>query len=227
MHLIVDAEFAKAYTQNLLVNFRTVPKGNLKKAFKSVKRNKGAAGIDKVSVKDINDKLDYYLDQISTQLSNGDYSPMPVRAVNIPKPNGGTRGLGIPTVIDRIVQQSIVIALTPIFDPTFSKYSFGFRPNRSAKMAIKQAKDYVKQGRIWTVDMDLEKFFDKVNHDKLMGLLRKTIQDIEVIKIIRKFLTAGVMDNGVVKKKEQGTPQGGPLSPLLLRTTHFLCNTKF
>ena len=187
---------------------------NLKRAFKSVKRNKGAPGIDKTSIEEIDAKLDFILEDIAVKLLDGTYVPSPVRAVEIPKTNG-TRQLGIPTVIDRIVTQSIASALNKIFEPLFSESSYGFRPKRNAQQAVSQAKQYVQDDRIWVVDIDLENFFDTVTHDKLMSLLAKEIQDKVLLKLIRKFLQAGVMHNGVCICKGQGTAQGSPLSPML------------
>ena len=187
---------------------------NLKRAFKSVKRNKGAPGIDKTSIEEINGKLDLILEDIAVKLLDGTYIPSPVRAVEIPK-NNGTRQLGIPTVIDRIVTQSISQALNKIFEPLFAESSYGFRPRRNAQQAVSQARQYVQDDRIWVVDIDLENFFDTVAHDKLMSLLAKEIKDKVLLKLIRKFLQAGVMHNGVCIRKGQGTAQGSPLSPIL------------
>ena len=188
---------------------------NLMQAFKAVKRNKGAAGVDKVSIQEFAKQLDYSIKNIRQQLLSNQYRPEDVRGVEIPKSSGGVRQLGIPTVQDRIVQQAISQVLIPIIDPTFSDHSFGFRPNRSAKDAVLVAQNYVMQGRFWVVDIDLEKFFDKVNHDVLMSLLAKRIQDKTLLKLIRAFLTCGMMQNGLKTKRDKGTPQGGPLSPLL------------
>lgn len=188
---------------------------NLNQAFKRVKQNKGAAGVD---VKDIG-ATHLSLKEHGTELTNlireGKYKPQPVRRVEIPKPNGGKRLLGIPTVTDRVFQQAIVQVLTPIFDTKFSPYSYGFRPNRSAHQAIEQARKYIEEGYSFVVDIDLEKFFDTVQHDKLMTLIAKTISDKPTLKLIRRYLQAGIMENGVVQVNREGTPQGGPLSPLL------------
>lgn len=152
---------------------------------------------------------------IKEAILKGTYEPMPVRRVEIPKPDGGVRLLGIPTVTDRLIQQAIAQVLSKVYDPTFSENSYGFRPNRSAHDAVRKAKEYIRDGHRWVVDMDLEKFFDKVNHDRLMGTLAKRIQDKPLLKLIRKYLQSGVMINGVVSNTFEGTPQGGPLSPLL------------
>ena len=190
-------------------------RGNLNKAFKRVKRNKGAAGVDG---KDI-EATHLYLKEEGQMLINlireGKYKPKPVRRVEIPKPAGGKRKLGIPTVTDRVIQQAIVQKLNPIFEEQFSPYSYGFRPNRSAHQAIEQARQYIEDGHNFVVDIDLEKFFDRVNHDKLMSLLAKTISDKPTLKLIRRYLQAGIMEDGLVKPNLEGTPQGGPLSPLL------------
>lgn len=187
---------------------------NLKRAFKSVKRNKGAPGIDKTSIEEINANLDFILVDIARKLLDGTYKPSPVRAVTIPKANG-SRQLGIPTVKDRIVTQAIAHILNKIFEPLFSESSYGFRPKRNAAQAIKQAKQYVEDDRIWTVDIDLENFFDTVAHDKLMSLVAKEVKDKALLKLIRKFLQAGVMHDGVCIRKGQGAAQGSPLSPIL------------
>jgi len=152
---------------------------------------------------------------IKEAILKGTYEPMPVRRVEIPKPDGGVRLLGIPTVTDRLIQQAIAQVLSRIYDPMFSEHSYGFRPNRSAHDAVRKAKGYIRDGYRWVVDMDLEKFFDRVNHDRLMNTLAKTIKEKPLLKLIRKYLQAGVMINGVISSTEQGTPQGGPLSPLL------------
>jgi RNA-directed DNA polymerase len=194
---------------------RILSRENLLTALKRVERNKGSHGIDGMSVKFLRRHLYDNWDSLREALRTGNYQPSPVRRVEIPKPSGGIRLLGIPTVTDRFIQQAIAQVLNPIFDPTFSENSYGFRPNRSAHDAIRTAKGYIKEGFRWVIDMDLEKFFDKVNHDKLMGILAIRIEDRILLKLIRKYLQSGVMLNGVVQSTEEGTPQGGPLSPLL------------
>ena len=199
--------------QNLMGQIASM--GNLKIAFKRVKRNKGAPGIDRVTISTFEQNLDANIEDIAAKLLSMQFKPLPVRGVNIPKPDGDKRLLGIPVVADRIVQQAIAQVLSPMIDPTFSESSYGFRPKRSAVMALKQAKEHVADGRKWVVDIDIEKFFDRVNHDVLMDRIAKRTQDKRLLKLIRKFLTAGLMQNGVCSKREEGTPQGGPLSPLL------------
>ncbi|WP_259463534.1 group II intron reverse transcriptase/maturase [Geobacillus stearothermophilus] len=188
---------------------------NLLRALKQVEKNKGSHGTDGMSVKDLRRHLVEHWDAIRHALEEGTYEPCPVRRVEIPKPNGGVRLLGIPTVTDRFIQQAIAQVLTPIFDPSFLEHSYGFRPGRRGHDAVKKAKQYIQEGYTWVVDIDLEKFFDRVNHDKLMGILAKRIPDKILLKLIRKYLQAGVMINGVVMETQEGTPQGGPLSPLL------------
>src|ERR1022692_44112 len=189
---------------------------NLKEALRQVKGNKGSAGIDGVTVDQLTDYLKQHWPVIREQLLNGTYEPKPVRRVEIPKPDGGgVRKLGIPTVLDRFVQQAVMQVLQRRWNPTFSQYSYGFRPRRSAHHAVAQAQQYIAQGNGWVIDLDLEKFFDRVNHDKLMGQIAKRIEDKRLLKLIRAFLNAGVMENGLVSPSVEGTPQGGPLSPLL------------
>lgn len=188
---------------------------NLKKALKHVKRNKGSPGIDGMTVQELDKWLLQNLELLRQELLTGQYRPTPVKRVEIPKSQGGTRKLGIPTVKDRLVQQALLQVLQPRFEPLFSECSFGFRPERSAHDAVNKVKYYIDQGYSVVVDIDLEKFFDKVNHDILMGKIMTTIKDKRVLKIIRRFLQAGVLIDGLVSKSEEGTPQGGPLSPLL------------
>lgn len=189
---------------------------NLEHACQRVKSNKGAPGIDGMTVEEMERWLNTHMAELREQLLNGSYRPQEVKGVSIPKPNGGRRQLGIPTAIDRLVQQAFVQELTPILDPQMSESSYGFRPNRSAHQALKAGSAYVEQGYTVAVDLDLEKFFDKVNHDILMSKLARRIKDKRVLYYIRQMLKAGMMDNeGIKQKREQGTPQGGPLSPLL------------
>jgi RNA-directed DNA polymerase len=192
-----------------------VERENLKKALAQVKRNKGAAGIDGMSVDALPAHLKEHWPTIRAQLLDGTYQPQPVRRVEIPKASGGVRLLGIPTVLDRLIQQAVMQVLQADWDRTFSETSFGFRPKRSAHQAVEQAQAYIASGYAVVVDIDLEKFFDRVNHDILMGLIAKRVTDKPILKLIRSFLTAGVMEGGLVSSTEEGTPQGGPLSPLL------------
>ena len=188
---------------------------NLKEALQRVKGNKGSAGIDGMTVNQLSAYLKQHWPGIREQLLNGTYEPKPVRRVEIPKPDGGIRELGIPTVLDRFVQQAVMQVLQRQWDPTFSEHSYGFRPGRSAHQGVARAQHYIAEGYGWMVDLDLEKFFDRVNHDKLMGQIAKRVEDRRLLKLIRAFLNAGVMKNGLVSPSVEGTPQGGPLSPLL------------
>jgi RNA-directed DNA polymerase len=192
-----------------------VERENLKKALAQVTRNKGAAGIDGMSAADLPAYLKEHWPTIRAQLLEGIYKPQPVRRVEIPKASGGVRPLGIPTVLDRFIQQAVMQVLQAEWDGTFSETSFGFRPGRSAHQAVERAQAYIASGHGFVVDIDLEKFFDRVNHDILMGLVAKRVADKRLLKLIRGFLTAGVMEGGLVSPTEEGTPQGGPLSPLL------------
>jgi len=188
---------------------------NLNEAIKRVKANKGASGIDKMSV----DKLEPYFNEhrkeIIESIMNKTYKPQPVRRVYIPKSNGKLRPLGIPTVVDRVIQQAIAQRLVPIYENVFSEYSYGFRPNRDCHTAIGKVLEYLNQGFEWVIDLDIEKYFDTVNHDKLISILREQVNDSHTVHLIRKFLQAGVMDNGLVSSTTIGVPQGGPLSPIL------------
>jgi len=188
---------------------------NLRKALQRVRQNKGGPGIDGMTVNKLVGYLKKHWPEIREQLLAGVYRPKPVKRVEIPKSNGGIRKLGIPTVLDRFIQQAIMQVLQKYWDKTFSDHSYGFRPGRSAHQAISRGQQHVDQGYRWIVDIDLEKFFDRVNHDKLMGNLAKRIRDKRLLKIIRAFLNAGVMENGLVSATTEGAPQGGPLSPLL------------
>jgi RNA-directed DNA polymerase len=189
---------------------------NLKAALRQVRANKGSPGVDGMTVVGLTDYLKQHWPAIREQLLNGTYEPQPVRRVEIPKPDGGgVRKLGIPRVLDRFIQQAVLQVLQRRWDRTFSDHSYGFRPGRSAHQAVAQAQQYIAEGHGWCVDLDLEKFFDRVNHDKLMGQIAKRVKDKRLLKLIRAFLNAGVMENGLVSPSVEGTPQGGPLSPLL------------
>jgi len=188
---------------------------NLQAAWKQVKANKGAAGVDGLDIDQTKRQLMTSWHEIREQLLRGTYRPSPVRRVTIPKPGGGERELGIPTVTDRLIQQAMLQVLQPILDPTFSRHSFGFRPGRSAHDAVKRAHKYVQSGQRIVVDVDLEKFFDRINHDILIDRVQRRIGDVGMLRLIRAFLNSGIMWNGVVYAREQGSPQGGPLSPIL------------
>lgn len=188
---------------------------NLREALQRVKANKGSPGIDGMSVEQLPDYLKQHWPALREQLLSGTYKPQPVKRVEIPKPDGGVRKLGIPTVLDRFVQQAVQQVLQKQWDPTFSEHSYGFRPGRSAQQAVARAQQYIAEGFTWCVDLDLEKFFDRVNHDKLMGRIAQRVEDKRLLKLIRAFLNAGVMEGGLVSPSVEGTPQGGPLSPLL------------
>ena len=190
-------------------------RSNMNKAYKRVKLNKGSHGIDGMSVDELLHFLKENGNQIKQSILEGTYCPAPVRRVEIPKPDGGVRLLGIPTVLDRVIQQAISQILTPIYESEFSDNSYGFRPGRSAHQAVKKCKEYIEAGYNWAVDIDLAKYFDTVNHDKLLRLLSEKVDDSRVLSLIRKYLRSGVMINGVVMTTEEGTPQGGNLSPLL------------
>lgn len=190
-------------------------KNNIEKAYKRVYQNKGANGVDGVTVYELRDYLDKHFEEIKEKIKTRKYKPSPVRRVYIPKDNGDKRGLGIPTVVDRVIQQAIVQVLTPIYEKQFSETSYGFRPKRSCENAVIKALEYFNDGYDWIVDIDLEKFFDNVCHDKLISLILKTVKDGDLVSLIRKYLVAGVMENGVVQETKKGTPQGGNLSPLL------------
>lgn len=188
---------------------------NLKIAKQRVKKNKGASGIDGMEVKELDEYLSKHLDEIKEQIRNKKYSPKPVKRVEIPKPDGGVRNLGVPTVVDRFVQQAIAQVLTPIYEPKFSESSYGFRPDRCCEMAILKALEFMNDGYQWVVDIDLEKFFDNVNHDKMISLIMKDVKCGEIVSLINKFLKSGIMIDDEYKESVIGTPQGGNLSPLL------------
>jgi RNA-directed DNA polymerase len=192
-----------------------VERENLKEALRRVKANKGSAGVDGMTVNQIGDYLKQHWPAIREQLLSGAYRPKPVKRVETPKPDGGVRKLGIPTVLDRFIQQAVMQVLQQRWDSGFSDHSYGFRPGRSAHQAVAQAQRYIAAGYGWVVDLDLEKFFDRVNHDKLMAQIAKRVDDKRLLKLIRAFLNAGVMENGLISPSVEGTPQGGPLSPLL------------
>jgi RNA-directed DNA polymerase len=203
----------RALTTNLMEG--VCDRENLNRAYKRVKANKGSAGVDGMTVHELKTWLAEHKEPLIASLLNGSYRPQPVRGVEIPKPGGGVRQLGIPTVADRLVQQAILQVLEPLLDPTFSESSYGFRPGRSAHQALHKGKEYVAEGRGIVVDVDLEKFFDRVNHDILMSRLARRVSDKRLLRIVRRFLQAGMMSSGVCIERHEGTPQGGPLSPLL------------
>jgi len=189
---------------------------NIQGAIAAVKRNKGAPGIDKVTTEEIEETMQKQWPTIKQHILKGTYKPKPVRRVEIPKPEGkGIRKLGIPTVLDRVIQQAIHQELVHVFEPYFSKYSYGFRRYRNAQQAVLQAHQYIQEGCNWVVDIDLEKFFDTVNHDMLMARVARKVKDKKLLLLIRRYLQSGVMEEGLVKPTDKGTPQGGPLSPLL------------
>jgi group II intron reverse transcriptase/maturase len=201
------------YTNGLFE--RIIDRNNLNQAFKKVRANKGSHGIDGMKVDELLQYLKEYGASLRQSLLEGRYKPNPVRRVEIPKPDGKKRPLGIPTAVDRVIQQAIAQILNPIFEEKFSDNSYGFRPNRSAHQAILKCKEYMDKGYKWAVDIDLEKYFDTVNHDKLIGLVYKEVKDVRVIALIRKYLQAGVMERGIFNTSQKGVPQGGNLSPLL------------
>lgn len=193
-------------------------RGNLKRALARVKGNKGSAGVDGMSVVELSGYLKVHWLAIRERLLAGKYQPLPVRRVEIDKPGGkDKRKLGIPCVLDRFIQQAMLQVLEPIFEPTFSEFSYGFRPRRSAHQAVALAQTYLAEGYLWVVDLDLEKFFDRVNHDLLMSRVAKKVSDKRVLGLIRRYLQAGVLESGLVEAAEEGTPQGGPIGPLTQR----------
>jgi group II intron reverse transcriptase/maturase len=194
---------------------QVVERGNMQRAYSQVMRNRGAPGIDGMRCEDLKDWLKANWPRVKAALLDGTYQPQAVRRVDIPKPQGAVRTLGVPTVVDRLIQQALNQAMQPLFEPTFSQASYGFRPGKSAQQAVTKASEYIRAGKRWVVDMDLEKFFDRVNHDVLMARVARRVQDKQVLRLIRRFLEAGMMAEGVETERQQGTPQGGPLSPLL------------
>ena len=215
----VEADMAKRANESPAVMERRMEevcaKENVKKALKQVLRNKGAPGVDGMTVYALPKYLAEHWPGLREQLLNGAYKPQPVRRVNIPKPDGGMRPLGIPTVLDRFIQQAVMQVMRERWDGTFSDHSYGFRSGRSAHQAVAKAQEYIAQGHAWVVDIDIEKFFDKVNHDRLMAMVARKEEDKRLLKLLRAFLNAGVMEGGLVSPTAEGTPQGGPLSPLL------------
>ena len=222
--IYVGGQTYMGITENNLTNNHLIAYGllefivsptNLNAAYLQVKRNKGAGGVDKMQVESLQDYLATHKEELLTSIQRGKYCPNPVRRVEIPKENGSKRQLGIPTLVDRVIQQAICQVLTPIYEPEFSDNSYGFRPKRNAHQALRQCQQYITQGYSYAVDIDLEKFFDKVNHSKLIEVLSRKVKDGRVISLIHKYLNAGVMTRHKFEPSEQGVPQGGPLSPLL------------
>ena len=211
----VTAAMEFSYPKRRKLMEAVVGRENMRAAYKRVCANKGAPGIDGMHVEELKQYCTENWPHIKEQLLAGCYEPQPVLGVEIPKPGGGVRQLGIPTAIDRLVQQALHQVLTPIFDPDFSESSYGFRPGRGAHQAVQKAREHVSAGRRWVVDMDLEKFFDRVNHDVLMARVARKVEDKQVLALIRRYLQAGLMQGGIVTQRQEGTPQGGPLSPLL------------
>jgi RNA-directed DNA polymerase len=216
----VEAFSATEKTESLVISNDSLMEAicserNVQEALRRVVANRGAPGVDGMEVGELREYLAQHGPEVMNQLRSGTYRPLSVRRVEIPKPDGGVRKLGIPTVLDRLIQQAVLQVLQPLWEPTFSEHSYGFRPNRSAHQAVRQAQAYIREGREWVVDLDLEKFFDRVNHDRLMARLARRITDKRVLKLIRAYLHAGVLEDGLVSPSWEGTPQGGPLSPLL------------
>jgi RNA-directed DNA polymerase len=202
-------------SEDHLLMERVVERSNMRLAYQRVVQNKGAPGIDQMAVAELKDWLVVHWPSVKRALLEGRYLPQAVRRVDIPKPSGGMRTLGVPTVVDRLIQQALHQALQRLFEPRFSEGSYGFRPGRNAHQALRRAQEYIRAGKRWVVDIDLEKFFDRVNHDVLMARVARVVSDVRVLKLIRRFLEAGMMQEGLVEARTEGTPQGGPLSPLL------------
>jgi len=194
---------------------RVFSRENLLSALKRVQQNGGTAGVDEMTVEELPEHLRQHWESIREKLETGKYRPSPVRRVEIPKPGGGRRKLGIPTVLDRMIQQALQQVLSEVMEETFSDHSYGFRPGRSAHEAVETAREYIEAGYQWVVDIDMEKFFDTVNHDRLMARMKTVVEDKRVLRLVNEYLKAGVMVDGVIEESEVGTPQGGPLSPLL------------
>ena len=211
----VTVERENAHEEPTELMSAVLDRPNMLRAYARVRRNKGAAGVDGMAVADLGDYLKVHWAEHQQELLDGTYKPQPVRKVEIPKPGGGKRQLGIPTVLDRLIQQALHQVLSPVFEPGFSDSSYGFRPGRNAGQAVQQAREYVEAGHHWAVDIDLEAFFDRVNHDMLMARVARQVKDKRVLKLIRAYLNAGVCEGGLVTARREGTPQGGPLSPLL------------
>jgi len=209
------ATFGRTKSEDHALMERVIDLSNMRLAYRRVVGNKGAPGVDDVTVAELHGWLRVNWSSVKVALLEGRYMPQAVRAVGIPKLSGGERTIGIPTVVDRLIEQALHQVLQPLFEPTFSEGSYGFRPGRSAHQAVSQAQAYIRAGKRWVVDLDLEKFFDRVNHDVLMARVAREVSDTRVLKLIRRFLEAGLMRDGLVKPRTEGTPQGGPLSPLL------------
>jgi RNA-directed DNA polymerase len=209
------ATFGRTKSEDHLLMEQVVERSNLRLAYQRVVENKGAAGVDGLTVREFKDWLKMHWPSVKQALLEDRYLPRAVRRVDIPKPAGGRRTLGVPSVVDRLIQQALHQVLQPLFEPTFSDGSFGFRAGRGAHQAVRKAQGYIREGKRWVVDIDLEKFFDRVNHDVLMARVARQVSDARVLRLIRRFLEAGMMSEGLVQPRTQGTPQGGPLSPLL------------
>ena len=194
---------------------KILSKENLQIAIKKVKQNKGAPGVDKMTVDEVETWFEQYQEEVMSKIMNKQYRPMPVKRVYIPKENGKLIPLGIPAVVDRVIQHAIAQVMSTIYEPLFSEHSFGFRPNRSAHMVMEEVLNNLNEGYEWIIDLDIEKFFDKVNHDKLISILRGNVKDTTTLHLIRAYLRAGVLDNGLIKSTEVGMPQGGPISVIL------------